>query len=157
MNETAEQIKPQPDDSKLRQFLGYRMKRAWMLIQADLSQALKPFDLRIVTFSILQIVVSSPGLRPSQLAETLDIERPNLVALLDELLRRDLLRKERDSHDRRAVLLHPTDAGIALCAKAHAAVSDREKHFFNGLSDDAVAQASKALTTVVRNITEPQK
>ena len=156
MTDTTVQTKAQPDDSVLRQFLGYRMKRAWMLIQADLSQVLKPFELRIVTYSILQIVVSSPGMRPSQLAEALAIERPNLVALLDDLIRRDLLRKERDPADRRAVLLHPTEAGQTLCTQAHAAIAAREAHFLQGLSDEAIIQARSALSTVVRNISEPK-
>ena len=77
-------------DATLRNFVGYRMKRAFNVVQADLTKTLKPFDLRMLTYTALVLIVDNPGLRQSQLADAMDIERPNLVVLIDELERRDL-------------------------------------------------------------------
>ena len=76
-------------DRSLRSLYGYQMKRTFNVIQSDLSRTLKPLDLRMLTYTALVLIVDNPGLRQSQLAEALDIERPNLVVIVDELERRD--------------------------------------------------------------------
>ena len=139
-------------DESLRQFPGYRMKRAVHLIQTQLATTLRPFDLRLVTYSILQLVVDNPGARPSHLSDALAIERPNMVALIEELIRMGALQKTRDPKDRRAISLQATDAGNSLCSRANAAVTAMEQQFFQGLSATSLGNLQKALTTVERNI-----
>lgn len=120
-------------DATLRRFAGYYMKRAFYVVQADVSQTLKPFGLRMVTFSALTLIADNPGLRQAQLAEALAIERPNLVVIIDELEARDLIRRERDPADRRAYALIPTAAGTDLNARAVAAVARHEDRLFGFL------------------------
>ena len=88
---SAQKGKPEPSqdevsDATLRSFFGYNMKRAFNTVQTDVNRALAPFGLRMVTFSALVIIVDNPGLRQSQLADVLSIERPNLVLIVDDLL-----------------------------------------------------------------------
>lgn len=123
-------------DKTLRRFVGYRMKRAFNVMQADLVLVLKPFGLRMMTFSALSVVVDNPGLRQSQLAEILSIERPNLVAILDELQSAGLIRRDPVAEDRRAHALVPTAEGVALCAKASDAILTGEDRRLSGLSPE---------------------
>lgn len=125
-------------DATLRRFAGYHMKRAFNVIQADLARTLKPFDLRMLTYTALVMIADNPGLRQSQLADAMDIERPNLVVIIDELERRDLITRERVPTDRRAYALHVTLAGRLLCDKAIAAVSAHENRLLEGLEEDAI-------------------
>ena len=120
----------QVDESALRQFAGYHMKRAFNVVQADLNQTLKPFELRMITYTALLLIVENPGLRQSQLADAMDIERPNLVVIIDELERRDLIVRDRVPSDRRAYALQATLAGRRLCQKAVAAVQGHEQRMF---------------------------
>lgn len=113
-------------DFTLRGYCGYLMKRAFQTIRGDVTAALAPLDLRMVTFSALVVIRDVPGLRQSQLAEVLMIERPNLVVILDELERRDLITRDRVPEDRRAYALSVTEAGQALCAQALNAVDAHE-------------------------------
>lgn len=117
--------KTQITDASLRAFIGYDMKRAFNALQADLTRSLAPFDLRMITFSALSLVVENPGLRPSQLAQALSIERANLVVIVDELEQRGLLTRAPSPTDRRAHQLNVTEQGEALYAQAMRAV---EKH-----------------------------
>ena len=138
-------------DRTLRAFLGYQMKRTFNVIQSDLSQTLKPFDLRMLTYTALVLIVDNPGLRQSQLAEAMDIERPNLVVIIDELERRDLIIRDRLPNDRRAYALKPTLAGRRLCEKAIAAVSAHEKALLKGVNPDALARAMKVMQLIENN------
>lgn len=114
----------------LERFVGYHMKRAFNVVRADLSQALKPFDLRMLTYTALVLVVDNPGLSQTRLAAAMDIERANLVVIIDELERRGLIVRERVPADRRVYALSATTAGHRLCEKAVAADVAREARLF---------------------------
>ena len=123
-------------DSALSGLLGYRLRRAWQAVQADLADTLRPFDLRMITFSALVLVEANPGLNQAQLARLMAVERPNLVMIIDELHRRGLILRNRAPGDRRAYALDVTRAGRDLCQQAMAAVQAHEMRVFAGLSQD---------------------
>ncbi|WP_146344499.1 MarR family winged helix-turn-helix transcriptional regulator [Falsiphaeobacter marinintestinus] len=124
---------PHVSDATLREFAGYHMKRAFNVIQADVNRTLKPFELRMVTFSTLTLIVDNPGLRQAQLADALAVERPNLVVIIDELERRDLIVRNRVPTDRRAYALNATLTGHRLHGQALAAVRGHEARMFRDL------------------------
>ncbi len=131
-------------DATVRRFVGYNMKRAFNVIQADLSRTLAPFDLRMLTYTALVLIVDNPGLRQTQLADAMEIERPNLVVILDVLEQRGLITRDRVPTDRRAHALRPTLAGRKLCQKAVAAVTTHERRLMAGI--DPAARAALIAT-----------
>ncbi len=126
----------QINDETLRQLVGYHMKRAFNVIQADLTQTLKPFELRMLTYTALVLIVDNPGLSQSQLADAMDIERPNLVLIIDELEQRELIVRDRVQTDRRVYALNATLPGRRLCKKAITAVANHETRLLSGLDDN---------------------
>lgn len=145
-----ETVKLRAPDARLKSYSGYRMKRALTVIQADVNAALKPHGLRMVTFSILVVVCDAPGIRQSDLAKTLLIERPNLVVLVDDLEQRGLLRRERVPHDRRAYAIAPTDLGLSLCTKAIATVDAHEAHVTQHIAQTDLPEFLENLSKVER-------
>jgi len=138
-------------DETLRCLHGYQMKRTFNVIQSDLNLTLKPFDLRMLTYTALVLIVDNPGLRQSQLAEAMDIERPNLVVIVDELERRDLIVRDRLKTDRRAYALKATLAGRHLCEKAVAAVSDHEETLLRGVRPEDRTVAMEVMRRIEAN------
>lgn len=132
-------------DATLRRFVGYHMKRAFNVVQADLARTLQPFELRMLTYTALVLIVDNPGLRQSQLADAMDIERPNLVVILDELEGRELVSRDRVPTDRRAYALTATLAGQRLYQRAVAAVEAHESAVLHGLDDTTRATVFAAL------------
>ncbi|WP_371037421.1 MULTISPECIES: MarR family winged helix-turn-helix transcriptional regulator [unclassified Rhodosalinus] len=122
-------------DAGLRVFIGYHMRRAMAALQADLADTLAPFGLRMIPFSVLVLIVDNPGLRPSQIAEALAIERSNLVSLIDGLAREGLVVRQPVAGDRRAHALSATARGAALCARARAAVAQHDARMSAGLDE----------------------
>ena len=138
-------------DASLRAFVGYDMKRAFNALQADLSRTLMPFGLRMMTFSALSLVVENPGLRPSQLAQVLTIERANLVVIVDELEQRGLLTRTPSGTDRRAHELRVTDHGDRLYKRARDAVAAHDKRMIAGLKNPVQSQLKDALRHIEKN------
>jgi DNA-binding MarR family transcriptional regulator len=136
------------DDAALQGLVGYHMRRVTNLVQADLARVLKDLDLRIITMSVLVVIVDHPGLRQSQLADALSIERPNLVSILDELESRGLVLRTRVPTDRRAYALTPTRAGERLAERALEAADEHERKFFGDLDAKERAQLLSLLGRV---------
>lgn len=134
----------------LRCHLGYNVKRAWDVMRADLSESLRPFELRIVTFSCLAITIENPGLRPSQLAEALAIERANLVVILGELEERGLIERKPSETDRRSHALSATPQGRMLFEKAQAAAMAHNDRMVSPVDPGVLKPLQEALRAIGR-------
>ncbi len=137
-----------PRETGLDGLLGYHLKRAFNVIRNDLARTLEPFELRMLTFSALATIAKNEGLRQFELADALDIERPNLVVIIDELEGRDLITREKVPTDRRAYALFMTDEGRRLYKRASKAVVEHEKRLFQNLSEDEQKQFLKTLNMI---------
>ncbi|WP_299048371.1 MarR family transcriptional regulator [uncultured Tateyamaria sp.] len=135
-------------DAALRQFVGYNMKRAFNVLQADLARTLEPFGLRMLTFSALSMIVENPGLRPSQLAGALSVERANVVVYVDRLEEAGWVTRAPCADDRRAYALQCTIAGRRVYDKAVAAVRAHDRRMLDGLRAVEIAAVKKALARI---------
>ncbi len=137
-------------DATLRGFLGYHVKRAMSVLQADLAGAIEPFGLRMMSYSALVVIVDNPGLRQAQLADLLAVERPNLVAVIDDLEGKGLIMRHKTLADRRAYALMPTAEGIDTAAKASEANRAAEARRLAGLSAEDRAVVIRVMNMIER-------
>jgi len=138
----------QANDETLQRFLSYHLKRGFNVVQSDLTRTLKPFNLRMLTYSALVMIADNPGLSQSQLADAMDIERPNLVVIIDELEQRELISRERVPTDRRTYALRVTLKGQQLFERTVDAVSRHEEVLFEGIDPETRALIISALQQV---------
>lgn len=121
-------------ETYLRQFTGYEMKMAYLLVHEDMVRILKPTGLRIVTFSALAIVVENPDISQTQLAQALQIERSGVVVIVDELENAELISRNRVEGDRRSYALRATLKGRNLWSQTEKLVYRHEDDILSGLS-----------------------
>lgn len=134
----------------LQGLTGYHLRQASRSVQADLARTLRPLGLRMITFSALSVIAENPGLSQSRLAGALEVERPNLVAIIDQLAEAGWINRV-PAQDRRAYALHLTEAGQAHLDLAVTAVEAHEKRLLGGL-DPSILTAVKHLA---RHLTRP--
>jgi len=153
--DAAEASEAAPDET-LRQFAGYLIKRAESVVRTDVNAALAPLGLRMFSFSALAVIATNPGLRQAQLADALAVERPNVVAVLDDLQSRGLVSRERAQDDKRAYALEATTAGHELYRMALAAVTEHEQRVTAGLSERERQALIRALTVIEQTGQRPR-
>ena len=141
-------VKTSVNDDTLRRFLGYRLKRAYSSLRADLLARLEPLGLRITTYSALVLIVDNPGLRQSELASALDIKRSNIVAILDDLDARGWGVRQRDPLDRRVFTLSATASGLKVCRRALAMDTKHESRLLACLSSRETERLSALLEKI---------
>lgn len=124
------------EPSDLEQFIGYNLKRAYVIVQEDFRAALGKDGLAPRVFSALSLVVQFPNITQSKLARKLGIERSGLVAIIDELEKRAFLKRTTVPGDRRVQALVPTDKGITAYRDSQKVVQDHESALLSNLTTD---------------------
>lgn len=124
------------NDTALRGFVGYNLRRAYLAIHDDLVRNLADLELRTITFSALSMIVDNPDINQSRLADALSMERSNLVVVIDELEQRELITRGRVKTDRRAYALRATLKGRRLRDRALRAVAAHEDRMLGALSGE---------------------
>lgn len=122
--------------SDLEDLIGYNLKRAYVIVQADFRDALGKDGLSARVFSALSLTVKFPNITQSELARMMGIERSGLVAIVDELEGRGFLQRAPVPGDRRVQALVPTDDGRQAYSKAIEIVRAHEDRLFEGLTVD---------------------
>src|SRR5208283_4923591 len=115
------------DLSALTTIVGYPLRRAQLAVFEDFNRRFVALELSPAQYSALVIIGANPGRKQSEIAGALGIQRPNFVAMMDELERRGLAERLRTPVDRRSRALALTAAGAALVARARRVQAEQEK------------------------------
>ena len=108
----------------LPSYPGYALRRAANATAAELAGRLTGLGLRQSEFSVLILIAENPGVTASALGRALDIQRANMVPLLNRLENGALI--DRAPLDRKSLGLDLTPHGRALLAKARAVIEQFE-------------------------------
>lgn len=120
----------------LETLVGYNTRRASLVIVGEFIERMAVFDLRIVDFSVLSLIAHNPGITSKQLCNTLGVQAPNLVSMVNDLEKRQLIKRLPHPNDGRAMGLHLTDAGEKMIRSAEKTASQLEVAATSKLSDE---------------------
>lgn len=151
--EMTDNLDSHSPDSALRVFTGYILRRVVSAANPGVSAVLAELGLRRLLFSVLTVITENPGLKQSDLADALAIERPNMVKLVDELEGAGLITRERSTTDHRAKSLVPTPAGMKLQSQAFLRVVNFDRSLTKGLSTDDLDTLRRILKVIEANAT----
>ncbi|MBB4952724.1 DNA-binding MarR family transcriptional regulator [Agrobacterium vitis] len=121
------------DYSVLELSLGFRVRRAQLAILQDFQDVLGDEGIRQADFSVLSVIAGNSGMKQSDVAATLAIQRANFVAIVDGLEQKGLIERRRSDVDRRVYYLHLTDAGTAFLQSLMPKWREHEEKFIGRL------------------------
>lgn len=138
----------QVDTSYLESLIGYNARRAALSVIEVFMERMAPYDLRVVDFSVLSLVTHNPGITSRQLCTALGILPPNLVAMVNNLEKRELIERRPHPRDGRAMGLHLTASGSKLMRDAERTAAALEAEVASRLS----AGETKTLLRLLQKI-----
>lgn len=141
---------PPPPDSM--QGVTFLMSKLGFHVSQRFGEAIAPLGLIPPHVGILRLVGDEPGQSQQALARKIGIPPNRLVALIDELEARELIRRERPPTDRRVFALHLTPAGEEM-ADAVREIGIAHERRITAALDDAEREHLAAL---LRRIAEEQ-
>jgi DNA-binding MarR family transcriptional regulator len=120
-------------ENQHEQRLGYQLRRASVLMMANLERRLSKLGLSPTEAAILTLIKANPSASQTEIGRALAVQRANMTPLIAGLVARGLIARAPADGRSHALLLTP-DART-LAAKAETCLQEHEKHFFGALSD----------------------
>ncbi|MFC5441814.1 MarR family winged helix-turn-helix transcriptional regulator [Rhizobium halophytocola] len=106
--------------------LGFRLRRAQLAVYQDFNEAFSAKGLRPADFAVLTVLNKNPGLKQSEVAEALGIQRANFVAIVDGLEQKGLAERRKSDTDRRVQSLFITEDGLAYLKEIRPIVQEHD-------------------------------
>jgi len=129
----------------------FKLRRAQSAVFGDFVVSLARLKLRPAQYALLEVVDARPGLKQSDAAAVLGIEKANFVSLVHELERRSLLRRSRSQVDRRSYALELEPDGARLLKRARSLHYAQESR----LAEQLGARGRDDLLGLLTRLTQP--
>jgi DNA-binding MarR family transcriptional regulator len=133
----------QPGAAYLLSQVGAHSSRRW-------QERLRPLGLDPRQVVVLRMVAAEQGRTQRSLGPALGVPDSRIVALIDGLEERRLLKRRPKPDDRRAYALHLTAAGQVMLAKAMALSVEHESAIAEGLTESQRVTLIELLNTIAR-------
>ena len=138
------------DTRPLERLVGYNARRAALAIIEVFMERMSVYGLKVVDYSVLSLVAHNPGITSRQLCQQLDVLPPNMVGMIDAMMRRGFLERRRHPRDGRAMGLYLTEQGRALVDQAEPQLKASEQASLSHLSAEEQAQLMALLQKLYR-------
>jgi len=135
---------------KLEENLGYLLFRTHKALKKGFVAVLKEYDLTDRQFAVLFRLYVNEGLSAVDLVERLSSDSSTLVAVIDKLESKSLLRREDDPRDRRAKRLFLTSQAKELMPHLVMRLTDLERERRKVLSQKEIKILISTLTKLQR-------
>jgi MarR family 2-MHQ and catechol resistance regulon transcriptional repressor len=99
-----------------------KLMRAAESVTSRTSRHMGASDLTISQFGVLEALLHKGSLCQRDIAAKILKSTGNMTLVIDNLEKRNLVRRERDSQDRRYLTVHLTDEGTALITEVYTRV-----------------------------------
>lgn len=96
----------------LAEAVGFKLRRAQLTVSQDFNDSLAAKGVRAADFAVLMLLTKNSGLKQSEVAEALGIQRANFVAIVDGLEQKGYIERRKSEVDRRVQSLHITGGGL---------------------------------------------
>lgn len=132
--------------------IGYRIKLLSQLLSRKFQERLEPLGLTPFHWVVLCCLWEEDGLATSGISEKLQQVGGTLTGVLDRMEERGLIRRERDSQDRRIWRIWLTDAGEQLRGVLPPIAVEIRDEALNGISPSERQHFSDLLNQMIGNI-----
>jgi len=117
---------------------------------SEMSELYKSQDITVAQYNALRILrgAGKAGLPCQGVGERMVARVPDITRLLDRLEDRGLVSRQRDTDDRRVVMVHATQKALDLLIKLDGTVRDAHERQFRHLTKTELRELNRLLTKV---------
>ena len=123
------------DYSLLPGLLGYHLRLTQLAVFKDFSEAVEDPQITPSLYAVLVVIGANTGLKQTELADAVRLDRSSVVSVIDKLEKRKLVVRQRVEGDRRTNALALTGAGQALLDELTSRVETHEARLAENLSE----------------------
>ncbi len=136
------------DYGALTQSISYLLRRAQAKTSQEIEHYFEAFEIKLVQFTLLELIHHNAGLHQTALAGALGIQRTNMVGMLDTLEKRGLIERQTSRQDCRAHALHLTPKGQNLLYHLQRQLNHYEDNLRRYMGEEQFKQVCNNLATI---------
>jgi len=140
-------------DFKQENAVGFWVHIVGLRMKSALEANLEPFGVTAVQWGILTRICEREGLIQQELAELFMRDKTNIARVVAKLVAKELVKRQPDPEDRRAIRLYPTDKGRAMRDAMLEEVMKTLSLSLDGFSDEEHRQLLTLLRRIYGNLT----
>lgn len=129
--------------------LGYLLKHAQLRFAGLAATELAPLGISGREAAVLRAIGDRFPLSQGEVARTMGVDRTTMVALIDDLQAKKLLRRRQDPDDRRRNVVELTGAGRSVLRRANEAAARVDRAFLSPLAAGEAEQFTKSLRALL--------
>jgi DNA-binding MarR family transcriptional regulator len=129
--------------------LGYLLKHVQLRYFEVSAAALGPLGINGREAAVLRATDDASPLSQGEIARKMDVDRTTMVALIDDLQEKGLVRRRQDPDDRRRNVVELTDAGRDAVRRAAVMAAQAERAFLSPLTDTDAARFKQLLRALL--------
>jgi DNA-binding MarR family transcriptional regulator len=148
--EQSVQRKNALNEHRLLRLVGFNIVRTDIRLRGEFIEAMSPLGLRPAEFSALMLILDNSEITQKHLGQSLRISPPNMATMLDRMVERGWIKRERSTTDRRAQHPHLTNVGRTLALKAATIAETLEDEALSVLSTGERLILIEMLQKIVR-------
>jgi len=137
------------DYSLLPDLLGYHLRLTQLAVFKDFSETMEDPQITPSLYAVLVVIGANPGLKQTELAKAVRLDRSSVVSVIDKLEKRKLVRRQRVEGDRRTNALALTEAGRQLLDQLTTRVQAHEARLVENLSEREQATLIRLLGRIL--------
>lgn len=136
--------------SRLDDHVGYWLRFVSNHVSHAFMQKVETHGVTVAEWVLLRELYETPGISPSQLAETLGMTRGTVSKLVERLCQKELVERTAAGDDRRRQTVAVTAAGGKLVPVLARLADENDREFFGHLSPEVSAALVGQLRDIVR-------
>jgi DNA-binding MarR family transcriptional regulator len=141
---------PRPPDGGTPHRLGYLLKHVELRFTRLISAALGPIGITPREWAALFCLDEQHGHSQREVADLLGVDRTTMVALVDQLQAKGMVKRHPQPDDRRKNTVSLTSNGRDAMQSGAGLIDDCERRFLAALSEPDAEQLKKALHALLR-------
>ena len=131
--------------------LGYLLTQSGRLFRENLAEALVPLGLSLPEYGSLRLISLNTPMSQGVLGSRYGIDRTTMVAVVDNLEERAMVRRERSASDRRSYRLSLTPKGKKVLSRALRIATNEQQKFLAPLSSSEWAILKDCLGRLIES------
>ncbi|MEV6300086.1 MarR family transcriptional regulator [Actinoplanes sp. NPDC051861] len=131
----------------------YLVKQLELAVRARLDELVRAAGVTALQYTALTVLERHDGLSAAQLARDSFVTAQSMADMVQTLEKRGLIRRERNTGNRRELLIRLTDEGRDLLASVAAPVRDLETRMVSKLTPDEAAEFRRFLVGAWQSLT----
>lgn len=118
--------------SRTQDELGLLLSRTYLSLKRETSRMLQEFELTPEQFSLIAELDKQDNITQKELADLTEREQTTVTKIVDKLVKKGLVTRGHDPHDRRAIRLQITAEGRELVKDIKPKIEEIEHHAYIG-------------------------